>query len=856
MNFDKFNPLSENFIYKSTTTKNNSNIPKQSTINENENTADILKLNSEVSDWGIDEDFTPNTGTTFSNFLSPTSSNATSSHTHPTNVSLSQQHPSQQLQQQQQQQHIYHTRHHHQPSTNSHHSQQQFDEYFPPNPTYIKSIPRRNSSISNSSYYNSNNIHQSPLNPHQQLHRTHSQQSLNAIHFLQQSGNVITPTTESLQKFIKKYLSMENKSKEFWEKFKYSLIISNLLEDSMILSENESSLKILKTDVTEERYRRFKYLLNDDGTKLIVKNTSYRITYNLQYDNFSIIIIITNLIIYLLKQQQNLRNGKDCMNNVLQFKLFKIILYLSSKLIKIRKFKIMIKTNQILDLTNNFLKLNYQINKNLILNMIQIKGSNLNLNISIDQKQLTQFLLNSLNFLIINLNILITKLLPLMNGEILEQYCVINNINLGILTQNFENDDANEIQEIQFYINKFNQLRKFLICQLLTINENVNINFFILNLIDQFNTEEETKDLNNLEKFNILIEVFKDYNKSIENINEMFKKYNNYKLEPTTNKEEPNNNSNLNLFISKISNLNQNLKYFKKYINNNSSTTTDSKDQEEKISIFNQFNNELNNLKTLHKQTLIELNQNLNPEFQNNSISKSSSNISSPSQSITKDSSSSSFNLKSFQNPSLKKRFSLPLSNNSPITPKPSTTINNSPSQSEPITRKKYNNRLSNGLPLGLLTVFEENQLQQSQQNQFETKRDSSLSSNSYQLQPSLLQQPPKLNYENDYENLNLNENYNKLTLDQLNNDRKSNSNNNQNNFIMNNRFSLNSVQSNVSGITDLISTQLTSFKSHEEENEDEQVTEDQEFSTINESQKKEEFKKHLENKFKKLYAS
>ncbi|KAI5954351.1 hypothetical protein KGF54_002126 [Candida jiufengensis] len=815
MNFDKFNPLSNNFIYRSSSSSNTTTKEPSNTNNATTNL-----LNSEVSDWGIDEDFTPNTGTTFSTFLSPTSSVATSTN----NKNFQQHQPPNYLQNRQ-------------PSNyNSQPLQQSFDDYIPPNPSYMKSVQRRNSSISNSSYYNQqhNNVHQSPLNPHQHLHRSHSQQSLNAIQVLQQSGTIINPTTESLSKFIKKYLSMEKKMGEFWEKFRYSLIISNLLEDSMILSENESSLQVLKSDLDQQQLRNFKYTINDDGTKLIVTNTSYRVTYNLLYSNFGIIIIFTNLIIFLLKQQQNLQLGRECMNNVLQFKLFKIILYLSSKLIKIQKFKVVVETNKILNFLNKFLKSNYTVNKNLILNIIKIKGSNLNLELQVNKRQLSNFLLNSLNFLIMNLNILIMKLIPMLNGEIFEQYCVINNINLGILTQEYENDDNNEVQEVVFYINKFNQLRKLFICQLITINENAQGNFFVLNLMDQFQVSEESKDVNNLEKCKILAEVLMDYNKTMENINDMFKKYEIHKIEIHDRIEETNLNSNLNQFISKVSNFNQNLRFFQKY---NSSLSVDNfEEQQEKISIFNQFNTELSNLKLLHKQTLLELNQEINPDYVVSQ--KSLSNLSSPSQTTTP---RDSFNLKTFQNSSLKKRFSLPSSANSPSQSQVQPQVNSS-QQPQPKQKKKYK-RLSTGLPLGLLTVFEENK-----QN-LKANRESliSKSSSDSNQQNSILSPPLKVSYDDNYlnilPNLNQYESYNKSTLDQLN--RKSNSNGQ---FPLNNRFSINSVQSNVSGITDLISTQLTSYKDSEEDQDNE--------SNENENSQltQEALKKKLEESFNKIY--
>lgn len=72
---------------------------------------------------------------------------------------------------------------------------------------------------------------------------------------------------------------------------------------------------------------------------------------------------------------------------------------------------------------------------------------------------------------------MIVKLLPHMNGDLFQQYCTINNINVGILTQEFDSEDQDDLEEVIFNINKFNQLRKLLICQLITINENAQSNF-------------------------------------------------------------------------------------------------------------------------------------------------------------------------------------------------------------------------------------------------------------------------------------------------------------------------------------------------------------------------------------------
>lgn len=52
-----------------------------------------------------------------------------------------------------------------------------------------------------------------------------------------------TVTNEKISLYIRKYLSLNGCVKEFWEKFKYDLIVSNLLDESMILSKNEQAIK-------------------------------------------------------------------------------------------------------------------------------------------------------------------------------------------------------------------------------------------------------------------------------------------------------------------------------------------------------------------------------------------------------------------------------------------------------------------------------------------------------------------------------------------------------------------------------------------------------------------------------------
>lgn len=873
MNFDRFNPLSSNFIYKQTTTKE----PQQDAK---------LNLNSDVSDWGIDEDLTPTSalGTTFSNYLSPTASSTSTVHTNPvqappllTNRQLSYSnysasalmhdetfvppHPT----------YIHHHHHH-----NHHHQQSKPQQQPQPQlPFRRRGSVNLNTSLQfNQQHY----LHQS-LN-HHPLHRSHSHASLlDLLQYCQYSGNTIYPNTDTLSKFIEKYLSMENKLGEFWEKFKYNLVISNLLEDSMILSKNESSLQLLNSNPITTPLKYLRFTINDDGTRLIVLNTSYTLKYNYRYTNFTTVLLIINLIIYLLKQQQSAYFGPQQMTYESQFTLFKFIIVVSSKLIKIRKFKTTVETNKILDLLNDFLKLNYIVNKNLILSMVKLKGKKLDL---VQGDANSTHLLNSLSFLNITLQSLIVKLLPHMNGDLFQQYCTINNINVGILTQEFDSEDQDDLEEVIFNINKFNQLRKLLICQLITINENAQSNFFTLNLMDQFQVNEMESELSAFEKMKLVHDVLIDHNDSVKAINKMFAKVDivsqpREQVPPTDEDITPNLHLNLFQFTSRVNKFAHNLSYFNKY---NQSLSLDNIDEQyEKLAIFQQFHDELNQLKLLHKLALLELNQEINPDY---TIANSPKSTVSSSPQTNQ---AGSLNLKSFHNPSIKKRFSLPPT----VTASGTTTTNGSsmevstsptkslPGQtSVPSSKPKKYKRLSTGLQLGLLTVFEENGDRSLTVPATLAKgnRNSSSSTTSAPAATAVssgLLPPPKVSYDDNYINIlptNQFESYNKSTLDQLISSKTKNRYSLHNRTSINmNRFSLNSVQSNVSGISDLISTQMTSYNGDDEEPKlelphDEQERDDKEdgneSSVIDNSDPgqltQEELKMRLEASFTKIY--
>lgn len=650
------------------------------------------------------------------------------------------------------------------------------------------------------------------------------------------NSNPIPPTTENFSKYIKKYLRL-NLNKQFWERFKYSLIISNLLDDSMILSKNDQALNNL-IDNDRPVYKRFIKFLNHDGTELLIMNQSFKLKFpnNLYYKNQLLLII--NLIIFLLKQ--NLIQKQDNISYSNKVKMFKVLLIASTKLIQFKRVNTIIQMSKSLTYLNQFLIENFKINKRLILSLMSIRELQLfqfmkkSPDVSGDQNHLHQLkyhLNGSVDFLIFNLRTCIVKLLPLLNGCIFEKYCNINNIDIFSINTdetNLEYGDSidnseDDIKRIVDKINIFNKLRKFLICELLTIDEKIEKNFYLLKIFDQFNLNEwelevnQLKNSSNFEKLLVMEEFFIDHNKVVSSFNLLFENFEKlYRIKGIDAKDEdilkprkvetPFDNSNLNQLISKMSNLTTNLKFFQKY-NQSTIDIQNSDENNEKLFIFNQFNEEINTIRQLYQLNLLDLNDQLT-ENQLDQQWEPFSNPSSQRNSRT----SGEFNLKSFHtlNPNnVKKRYSLPskhlgtdskdslvasesvgASNDKlPITNESNTQDSNS----EPT--EKHNSsykRLSTGLKLGLLTVFED-------ENKPNYQRKTSM--NKPAFDDNYINILPPTNYFND--------SYNQATFDSLSRRRRSQ----RNSSGHNNRMSSNSINSNVSGLSDLLtSTQVTSF--------------------------------------------
>lgn len=693
----------------------------------------------------------------------------------------------------------------------------------------------------------------------------------------------IAANTENFSKYIHKYLSLGHTSHEFWERFKYSLIVLNLLDDAMILLKNEQAMTMLESKISPPVGETLLMphvsmpvlidYLNHDGTKLTILGKRYALTYSAKYRNRKYILLVINMIIRLLKEKI-----KSTLSSSSQAKIFKIILIIATKLIKFQRANLIIHTNQTTELLNTFLLCNYKANKKIVTSLISLKEMSLfnfmgnpYQSTSAEALQYRQDLkaivLQVLHSLILNLKASIVQLLPYLNGELLEQYCSINNVNMDILSISYDkfkqrneeediiNDKPNELDEVVFNINKFNQLRKFFVCQLLTINESpVKRNFFLVKVMDQFCLPHSTKHhfLGNDTKLKLLKDVLEAHNETLKSSYSLIDKFysvSHFKPESNGNTTEWDSklsglhanqvSSNLTTLVSKVSNLSTNLKFFEKY-NEATKSLNNIDELNEKKMIFKQFSDDLANIESLYHVNLADLEDELSQVQHRNdqelnqpspSASHSNSIVDSPRSSID-----NSTGLKMFHNAAIKKRYSLPSNAESraalqsPITNTFPEKFNSPESATS--SGKKYK-RLSTGLQLGLLTVFEDDTAS-GKKNSKGAKKQGNVA------------------FDDNYININppqSYETYNQLTLDQL-----SSANLKKislGNFMHANRFSLNSVNSNLSGLTDMInSTQRTSFDDNPTENDSDGEITNRRVAQLG----NEELKQKLEESFNRIY--
>lgn len=657
-------------------------------------------------------------------------------------------------------------------------------------------------------------------------------------------------TTVNFHKFIKKYLCLEHKDTAIVERFKYNLVVLNLLDASMVLSKNEQALNNLvqiRNEVDSSLHIKLVKEFSHDGTVLEVTNKQYRLSFPPAYSSPLLLLNIISLIIFLLKQNYHIRSNLSHANRIT---MFKILLIMATKLVKCKRARTTLTASRSLRSLDDFMISNCRVNKTLITSMISLKEiemfafMNKTSNTDSTTKysdELKNHLNMLLNCLLLNIRHSVSTLLPMCNGQLLEQYCEINNVQLAhIFEEIVENpEDQLTMEILKDKLNAFNNIRRFFICQLLTIHDSPLRNFFMLKLYDAFHIDDaEVFQLNFSERLTKLELIFEEHTKTLDQLLALNKKFKalsktkastDYANDDVLSRDKTperrddelfllDTELNLHNLINKLTNVTTSLLYFKKY-SQAIAEVNDSEEYDEKMSIFALFQSELRGCMELYNVCRSdyegEYSRRFRPPSQTSSASTSQRN------SLN---SNEHFNPKAFQtgtSGSMKKRYSSQ-SNGEPAR---SDSISSSPRVGS--LDKRYK-RLSTGLQLGLLTVFEEpttKDTNASKQSPRELKEDSHS-----RLEGAGATSPPS-NYEA----------FNQAALEALTRRRSVRQSMG--------RFSVNSLNSNISGITDLIASTTG----------DEDEAEISKTSLISGPAppgiSKEELKKKLEESFTRIYS-
>ncbi|CAN3373045.1 hypothetical protein DIURU_005331 [Diutina rugosa] len=617
--------------------------------------------------------------------------------------------------------------------------------------------------------------------------------------------------------FIRHYLSLHHKCPQFWEQFRYSLIVSNLLDDAMILSKNDQALASLPRPPQPVAHPVTLPLIPVSAvadTPQVVCKPSYAITVPQQYRSGRILTVIS-LILVMLKQPLF---GKPLTRKHLS--LVHVLLLQAVKIIKYRRIAMAVASTQTLSIVTQFLSANYRINKQIISHLLALKhdeqfGFLGEESSESSRSRLHHHLVGAINFLAFNLVTSIAKVMPMVSADVFEQYCTINSINLAVLAPSWAEwkiqvpQKTGPVDEVVFLINKFNQLRKVLVCQLLSIEAASSSNFFVYKLMDHLEIDDHHDSPQWLPfqaKLTQLRSILTQFNTTTDTFGQMFSDLDH--LYPRTpgrehedvltlsNAVERKQPSQLDSLVDKLQGLSTNVQYFVKYHQSTANVTSIDEIQE-KLEIFRQFADDIGAVQEMHRLFLNELERDSFGEQ-----TSTSSVVSSP----KPNKSDRPFSLKSFHTSASKKRNSIPSSTQS--APDVDTT-------------SRKSKRMSNGLSLGLLTVVEE-QHDKTHGRSYSESLKSPAGSAPYDESYNL--PPPSY----DGYNHNLLEQFANSATPPLRGSKRFN------------RYSMNSVSSNISGLTDMITaTQLTNY--------DDIENDDHRFS-------REELKQKLEESFDRIY--
>lgn len=535
---------------------------------------------------------------------------------------------------------------------------------------------------------------------------------------------VVLSTTQNFHKFIEKYLNLNQKDVAIIERFKYNLVVSNLLDASMVLSKNEqalSSLIKLQKDVYSSLQYHIAKRFSSDGAYLIIKDRQYSLVFPQLYTNPLVLMHVIALTIFLIKQFAHIRSNLRYSSRVT---LFKFLLVVATRIIKFKRAALSITASRGLRRLDDFMIRNCMMNKVLITAIISLKEYDMFsfLNKAAKSSEAARFssdlkvhLNTILISLLLNIRYSISSLLPMCNGPLLEQYCDINGIQVGNLTvsdshlSSFE-DGPLTLDTLTEKLNCFNNLRRFFICQLLTVHDAPLRNFFILKLYDSFKVQGIEKPFLRIsERLTVMDAIFSEHTAFIDQLLSLNDKFKYLTSAPSTadfanddvlsssikqNRADgstalsipPDHDVNLDKLIDKLTDLTTSLRYFKKY-SQAISNIDDADECEEKISIFSLFESELASCGDMFRGCVDDYKDDFAKKFSPWTSHSEPSTRSNSQRNLLK--ASEQFSPKSFHTTMSKKS---------------DDSSDRRPSSEGKHRRKK----LSNGLQLNLLTVLEE----------------------------------------------------------------------------------------------------------------------------------------------------
>lgn len=190
----------------------------------------------------------------------------------------------------------------------------------------------------------------------------------------------------------------------------------------------------------------------------------------------ALVFPVLQFVYFLLKQSRLPQGHILLISKQSQWTVYRILLVVATKLIQYQRFHQFVRSLQATSLLLNFLASNYQFNRRLILGVIAIKEHEIYNFLPSPTTQdngikhdLATPLLGALQMAISSVAISISRLLKLIDGNLLEQYCSVNNLSMLTLDLTMTAvSQESPLQAVTRHLQRFHQIRKLLLCIILS----------------------------------------------------------------------------------------------------------------------------------------------------------------------------------------------------------------------------------------------------------------------------------------------------------------------------------------------------------------------------------------------------